>query len=113
MPIGPRVTLHTDPDFEVWVNTKQPSPGVVMTFLHNDVFRWSIGTLRRLNAVWPGIREQLPPIIFCHGHVDDEKFHKFVTHFGFQHIHHTPCSDGQTRRIYAHYLKRVSDGRRA
>lgn len=99
----PRVTILSEPAFEVQMNFLQPKPGVLMTFVHVEVFEPSPSVIKRLLALWPEVRSKLPPLVFCSGHVDDDKFHRFVTLFGWLPISSTPCSDGNTRRIYVNY----------
>lgn len=99
----PRETLLSEPDFDVDLTVQELEPGVLMYFVHLDVYHMAPSTLKRLLKLWPEVRATLPPYVFCHGHNDDEQFHRFVTRFGWQHISHTPCTDGQTRRIYVHY----------
>lgn len=108
----PRVEILSEPEFDVHTNLVQPTPGTLMTFVHVDVFVTSPSVIKRLLKLWPDVRSKLPPIIFCTGHVDDDKFDRFVTLFGWLPLSDTPCSDGNTRRIYVNYLKRNTDGRR-
>ncbi len=107
----PRVTILSEPAFDVQINFQQPSPGTLMTFVHMEVFEPTASVIKRLLKMWPDVRSKLPPFIFCTGHVDDDKFHRFVTLFGWLPISATPCSDGKTRRIYVNY-RRNTDGRR-
>lgn len=107
----PRVTLLSEPAFDVWLNHQEIEPGVYMMFIHLDVYCFTPDVLKRLQHEWRKMRPTLPPMVFCHGHIDDDKFHRFVTRFGWEHIHYTPCSDGVTRRIYVHYHYGVPDGR--
>lgn len=108
----PRVTILSEPAYDISIQLQQPSPDVLMTFVHVDIYAPTAGTLKSLLQQWPAVRASLPPIVFCHGHSDDPMFHRFVTRFGWKPISSTPCSDGKTRRIYAHYLKGHPDGRR-
>lgn len=108
----PRVTLHSEPAFDLAVNYQQPQPGTLMTFVHLEVYQTAPSVMRSMQAMWSTVRPTLGPIVFCHGEIDDHKFHKFVTRFGWQHLSHTNCSDGKTRRIYVHYL-RNADGSRS
>lgn len=108
----PRQTLLSDTGFDVDLTAYEIEPGVLMHFVHLDVYEWSASALKRLLRIWPQLRATLPPIVFCHGHTDDEKFHRFVSLFGWQQIHYTPCSDGVTRRIYVHYHYGDTHGRR-
>lgn len=103
----PPVPLVDQPDFEVTWNYQQAEPGVLLPFVHVEVFYWRSSTLRYLKALWPSVRAKLPPIVFCAGTESDKKFHKFVTHFGWQPLKHAHCSDGKDRMIYVHY--RIQD----
>lgn len=106
----PRVAILSAPEYDISIQYQQPAPGVLMTFVHVDIYRSTAGTIKSLLAQWPAVRQKLPPLIFCHGHTDDDKFHRFVTLFGWELISYTPCSDGNTRRIYVNYLKGNHDG---
>lgn len=100
----PKVTLLSEPAYDVFLHYEEPAPGCLMPFVHLDVYQPSPSVIKALLSVWPSLRATLPPIIFCHGAVDDAKFHRFVTRFGWNHLSHTPCTDGITRRIYVNYL---------
>lgn len=100
----PRQTLLSEPGFDVELTVYEMEPGVRMHFVHLDVYEWSASALRHLLKLWPQLRATLPSIVYCHAQEDDDKFHRFVSRFGWQQVHHTPCSDGLIRRIYAHYL---------
>lgn len=100
----PRVTILSAPEYDISIQYQQPQPGVLMTFVHVDIFCAAPSVIKSLLAKWPEVRKTLPPIVFCHGHSDDAKFHRFVTRFGWKPLSHTPCSDGNTRRIYVNYL---------
>ena len=106
----PRVSILSEPAYEISVQYQQPQPGVLMSFVHVDIYQSTAGILKQLLSRWPAVRNTLPPVIFCHGHSDDAMFHRFVTRFGWKPISYTPCSDGKTRRIYAHYLLGQPDG---
>ena len=100
----PKVLIASEPSFDLYVGYQQPRPGVLMNFVHLDVYQFTANTLRHFKSIWSEIRPTLGPIVFCIGHTDDKKFHKFCTHFGWSLISQTPCSDGNTRRIYVNYL---------
>jgi hypothetical protein len=110
----PKVLVASCPAFDVQLQLKQPEPGTLMTFVHLDVYQTSPSVMRDLIRVHNKLRPTLPPMIFCQGHVDDHKFHRFVTRFGWEPLSNIPCTDGTTRRLYVHHnYPRVTDGRRA
>lgn len=101
----PKTVLLDEPAFTVRVNLVQPEPGILMTFIHLDVYDWSLSTLKRLKEVWPSLRRRLPPIVFAQGDITDKKWVKCVRQFGFEPLlDDCPCDDGKTRHIYAHYI---------
>ena len=78
----------------------QPSPGNLMTFVHIEIHDWRPSTWRRLKANWPAVLARLPKVFFCQGKVDDAKFQKFISYFGFSFLADCICTDGVNRRIY-------------
>ncbi len=84
----------------------QPSPGMLMTFVHIEVFKWNLSVLKHLKHLWSSNRHLLPPIVFAQGDVTDAKWSKFVGQLGFEPVlADCPCSDGNSRHIYAHFRK--------
>jgi hypothetical protein len=103
----PRELLHSEPDFDVEFHYAEPAPGVLVPFFHLTIYYWSAGTFRNLLHLWPTIRASLPTILFCMAEVDDDKFFKFASRFGWQFQQMMPCTDGTLRRLFVHF--RVSD----
>lgn len=102
----PRRTVWDDVDFTFETTVIQPSPGMLMTFVHIEVFTWSLSVLKKLKHLWSSNRHLLPPIVFAQGDKTDAKWTKFVTQLGFTPIlEDCPCSDGQNRHVYAHFRK--------
>ena len=111
----PRVVSYSTPDYDFSTNYTQArtDDGAIrlMTFVHLDVFYWSPSVYRDLMDVWLSVRQTLPELVFCHsanaarllnGAIADDKFHKFVTRFGWVHLVDAVCSDGTIRPIYYH-----------
>lgn len=96
----PKRVLYSVPDFDFMVNLIQPLPGIVMTFVHIDVYYMSHKTLQHMMAEWPNVRSRLPPIVYAQGDVTDAKWAKFVKRFGFTYLTDCLCSDGVSRRIF-------------
>jgi len=105
----PTYTIHSEPDFDVSITIQEPETGAFMPFVHLDVYYWAPSTLRKLIALHKTLRPTLSNILYCHGTVDDEKFDRFVTRFGWQVLSSAPCTDGKTRRIYVHYKNTNED----
>lgn len=96
----PKRTIYSVPDFDFHVNLIQPAPGVVMTFVHIDVYYFQPSTIREMRAQWPSVRSRLPPVVYAQGDVTDLKWEKFVKQFGFEFCTDCVCSDGVSRRIF-------------
>jgi hypothetical protein len=101
----PRLVLAASPDCTIESTIVQPKPGMLMTFVHIEVYSWSPSALKRLKHLWLSIRHSLPHIVFAQGDVTDAKWVKFVRQFGFEPVfENCPCSDGELRHIFAHYI---------
>jgi hypothetical protein len=97
----PRVMLLSVPEFDCSFSYNQIAPGILMTFVHLDVYYWSPSVYRQLKDHWPIIRKRLPDIIFTQGNVSDQaKFDKFVQRFGWKPLVDCICTDGSNRPIF-------------
>lgn len=110
----PRVTILREPEFTVDINLVQlQSIPELLHFIHLDIDLWSPSVLRKLNVLWGTVViPKLPKHTFCHGEVSDNKFHKFVSRFGFVPLVNAICTDGTMRPIYCYTKdKDIFDGR--
>jgi hypothetical protein len=99
-----RVVLLDRTDYIVEYHTVEVDDGPPMTFVHLDVFFFSPSVLRDMRKTWPAVFSALnAPAVFCVGDVDDAKFHRFVTRFGWRYLKPLPCTDNKTRRLYVHF----------
>ena len=98
-----RVVLISTPDFDASYHVIEPELGVSMVFGHIDIYYWGPSVYRSLMDTWSQVRPTLPDIVFTMGDNPGPKFHKFVTLLGFRPLLDAPCTDGQTRTIYASF----------
>jgi hypothetical protein len=102
----PKIPFVDEVEFTFSTNLVQLEPGLLMTFVHIDIYYWSPTMWRRLQSLWLSNRHLLPPIVYASGDVSDAKWAKFVTKLGFEPIlENCSCSDGANRPIYAHFKK--------
>jgi hypothetical protein len=74
-----------------------------MVMFHCDVYYWAPSVLKMMLQQWALFREAMKCPIFCMGTVDDAKFARLVSLFGFQHLSDIPCTDGETRKLFVSY----------
>ena len=103
MEATPFKTVWDEPEYTAYYNEYIFDTGEVMTLFHLDVFYFSASILRQMLRQWEVFREHNPVVLFCHGEVDDEKFAKFVSKFGFKPLKVVPCSDGVNRRLFVNF----------
>lgn len=73
-----------------------------MLFVHLKVYKHTKEVLTQLLAEWRLFRKCVTCPVYCHGINDDEKFHRFVSLFGWKQLCKAKCPDGKERRIYIH-----------
>src|SRR5690348_18241873 len=77
------IVCETD-EFLWRFDRKDLGDGKIMTFMHLYVYEFSPSIMRTLKALFNSKRPEFPNIIFAQGEVDDDKFERFVAHFGFK-----------------------------
>jgi hypothetical protein len=96
-----RIEIVDETDYIGSVHVEEFEDGSQMIFVHMDVYYWGPSILKKMIAQWPVFRASLASTpLFCMGTVDDAKFEKYVTRFGFEYLSDIPCTDGQVRRLY-------------
>lgn len=98
-----RVIILDRPEYTVSYHIEETNEGQQMTFVHLDVFYISPSIMREMLRLWPVIQKHMNCVTFCLGEVDDEKFDKFVSRFGWRYLRPIPCTDGRTRRLYINF----------
>ncbi len=92
----------------VWGVEIQECGDKQMLFAHLTVYRWSKSVFRELLGVFAKFRESFPNVpLYCVGLPDDNKFERFVAHFGFK-----PIIDDVIRENGAHsrlYLQKEEE----
>lgn len=99
-----RVAHHPaidDPDFTLSLEEYRNGAHQMM-FIDLGVRRWSPGMLRRFADGWKIFRKHITCPLFAFPDVDDGKWEKFVTRFGFKPLSTIQCTDGSFRRIFWH-----------
>ena len=94
------IPIHSEVDYDTWIETQELESGQTLNFFHCEVFYWRPSTLKRMITQWRIFRTHVPQALFCQGEVDDEKWAKFIHHFGFKYLTTVPCTDGKERRIF-------------
>jgi hypothetical protein len=74
--------------------------GEQMLFVHLLVRQWSKSTLKTMLHVFKQFRECVTCPLYASTKVDDEKWSRFISYFGFVPLLHAVCEDGQTRRLF-------------
>jgi hypothetical protein len=92
--------IYSDPDFDAWYTVEPVEGGGSMNFFHLYVYYWSPKTLQKMLTMWRLFREHVPQVFFAMGEVDDPKYTKFLSHFGFKYLQHVECTDGKVRRLF-------------
>jgi hypothetical protein len=96
---GQRFVVWDEPEYTAEMHIEDLD-GELMHFFHLDVFYFSPRILRQMVKQWIVFREHVPVVLFCMGDEDDDKWKRFISHFGFQYLRDVPCTDGKTRRIF-------------
>ncbi|UGA46791.1 hypothetical protein HU230_0012410 [Bradyrhizobium quebecense] len=72
--------------------------------LHLRFTRWTPSVFKRFIAHWTLLRQCVTAPLFALGEVDDDKWERFVTRFGFRFLQTVKCENGETRRLFIHVL---------
>lgn len=98
-----QVTILLEDEFEVTVSVFITEEAAI-PFVHLYVFEWNRACLTKMKALWPEVRAKLPNMVFCMSLTGDEdKFERFVSHFGWKYIGVCPNAEGELRNLYVHY----------
>lgn len=79
--------------------------GDQMLFVHLLVRCWSKTTLKNMQSVFKAFRECVTCPLYASTIVDDDKWARFISYFGFVPLQNVVCEDGLTRRLFIN-LKR-------
>lgn len=102
-----RIIVWDEPEYIASMHEEDLGEGRKMTLFHLDVFYFSAEILRLMLNQWAVFRRSVPIVLFAHGEVDDDKFARFISYFGFEYLRDIPCSDGKTRRLFVNYAPSV------
>lgn len=72
--------------------------------LHLRFTKWTPQVFKRFIAHWQLFRHYVTAPLFALGEVDDDKWERFVTRFGFRYLQTVKCENGETRRLFIHVL---------
>ena len=95
--------MHDGTEFIASYHVEKDEEGRELCFFHLDVFYFSASVLKRMMAVWPDVRSQLPAIIFTAADHPSPAWHKLVQRFGFRFLIDADCTDFRSRPIYVHF----------
>lgn len=70
--------------------------------LHLRFTKWTPSVFKRFNAHWRTLRQCVTAPLFALGEVDDDKWERFVTRFGFTYLETVKCANGESRRLFIH-----------
>lgn len=98
-----RITVLDEPEYTASYHMVDLGEDRVMTFVHLDVYYLSKTILKRLDREWALFRQYVPVVLYCMSEVDDEKWARFISRFGFSYLCDVGCSDGRTRRLFVNY----------
>lgn len=76
--------------------------------LHLRFTQWTPQVFKRFIAHWWLLRSCVTAPLFALGEVDDDKWERFVTRFGFKYLRTVKCENGETRRLFIHALPEAS-----
>lgn len=79
---------------------RNTATGDQMLFVHLVVRKWSKTTLKNMLHVFKQFRECVTCPLYANAMVDDEKWARFISKFGFVPLQNVVCEDGETRRLY-------------
>lgn len=96
------IVCETD-DFLWQTNSIDLGEGRIMPFMHLTVYVPTPRVMKAMKALYASKRHEFPNIVFAQGLVDDDKFERFVAHFGFKPISDCFCTDGVNRRLFVNY----------
>jgi hypothetical protein len=99
-----RHRLYTSDDFFFEVDQYGRVEGDQLLIAHLRVERWSPSVCRECHRIWDAFRTCVTAPVFCYGEVDDDKFSRFVSSFGYQPFQIVPCLDGEQRWLYIHRI---------
>jgi hypothetical protein len=71
-----------------------------MMFAHLTVFKLTPSLIKQMLATWRLFREHVQCPLFAIGEVDDDKWSRFVSLFGFKFLMEVVCENGQHRRMF-------------
>jgi hypothetical protein len=100
----PRIVIHTDPAFVVSINYRDLGIWGWMQFVHMDVSPPMTKSIyARIRDVWRVLRPRLNPIVFIMFNIDTSARYRLVESLGFMAVRDIPCTDGNPRRLFAHF----------
>lgn len=71
---------------------------------HIRVHRWAPSVFKRMFQEFKILRTCVTAPLFAVPEVDDARWRKFVSAFGFRFLHDTVCNNGLTRPIFIHTI---------
>lgn len=71
--------------------------------LHLRFTKWTPSVLKRFTSHWRALRCCVAAPLFALGEVDDDKWERFVTRFGFTYLETVKCANGESRRLFIHH----------
>ena len=96
------------PEYAAYYEPVETSDGTMYLF-HFYVTVWSPSVYKKFARRFSEWRPTFPHVLFCAGDVDDEKYEKFLSRFGFKYLTHVGCTDGNTRRLFVNFGD-IADG---
>lgn len=88
------------PEFKFELSEHRSDEDAQMLFVHLVVHKWSKSTLHEMLRVFSTFRQCVSAPLFAIGIIDDDKWERFVTRFGFKPFQNVICENGELRRLY-------------
>lgn len=102
--VSKRVRIHKEPEFIGSYHLSRFDTGEIVAFAHLDVYDFSATVLRNMLKAWKDRRHELPSKLFAMFEEDNRARDRFIRKLGFIVVGSIPCTDGNARLLYAHFI---------
>jgi hypothetical protein len=99
-----RHPLLLNDDFWLELDEYRRAGGEQFLLAHIRVHRWSPSVFKQIKHVWTTFRSCVTLPVFACPEVDDQRWVKFVTAFGFKPFQQVICNNGARRPLYIHIV---------
>jgi hypothetical protein len=71
--------------------------------VHLRVKNWNLSTLKQIAREWKLFRQCVTAPLYALADIDDDKWERFVTRFGFRFLCNIVCNNGEQRRLFVSF----------